>query len=128
MVGPGQHHVVQRLSASELHLAQLDQDHQARYRALTGGGPNESLGNQCLQTLQSGFGQDSGRHCHGRSSCAGFRVIGSFWRERMAAHYSKILYATDYSKASARALNEAIALTKQNRAELLVLHVIDPVP
>ena len=46
----------------------------------------------------------------------------------MAQHFSKILYATDYSKASARALDEAIALTKQNRAELLVLHVIDPVP
>ena len=46
----------------------------------------------------------------------------------MAQHFSKILYATDYSKASARAFDEAIALTKQNRAELLVLHVIDPVP
>ena len=46
----------------------------------------------------------------------------------MAQHFSKILYATDYSKASARALDEAIALTKQNRAELLVLHIIDPVP
>ena len=46
----------------------------------------------------------------------------------MAQHFSKILYATDYSKASARALDEAIALTKQNRAELLVLHIVDPVP
>ena len=46
----------------------------------------------------------------------------------MAQHFSKILYATDYSKASARALDEAIALAKQNRAELLVLHVIDAVP
>ena len=46
----------------------------------------------------------------------------------MAQHFSKILYATDYSKASARALDEAIALTKQNSAELLVLHIIDPVP
>jgi len=45
----------------------------------------------------------------------------------MASHFSKILYATDYSKASARALDEAVALTKQNHAELLVLHVIDPV-
>ena len=43
------------------------------------------------------------------------------------AHYGRILHATDYSKASARALAEAIALAKQNRAELLVLHVIDPV-
>ena len=46
----------------------------------------------------------------------------------MAQHFSKILYATDYSRASARALDEAIALAKQNGAELLVLHVVDPVP
>jgi universal stress protein A len=46
----------------------------------------------------------------------------------MAQHFSRILHATDYSKASARALDEAIALAKQNGAELLVLHVIDPVP
>jgi universal stress protein A len=45
----------------------------------------------------------------------------------MAAHYSRILHATDYSKASARALEEAVALARQNHAELLVLHVIDPV-
>ncbi|HUK41209.1 MAG TPA: universal stress protein [Candidatus Acidoferrales bacterium] len=43
------------------------------------------------------------------------------------AHYDRILHATDFSKASARALAEAVALAKQNRAELLVLHVIDPV-
>lgn len=43
------------------------------------------------------------------------------------AHYKKILHATDYSTASAPALDEAVALAKQNRAELLVLHVIDPV-
>jgi nucleotide-binding universal stress UspA family protein len=46
----------------------------------------------------------------------------------MAKHFSKILHATDYSKASAPALDEAIALTKQNGAELLILHIIDPVP
>ena len=43
------------------------------------------------------------------------------------ARYSRILHATDYSKASARALAEAVALAKQNKAELLVLHVIEPV-
>ena len=42
-------------------------------------------------------------------------------------HYNRILHATDYSKASDHALVEAVALTKQNRAELLLLHVIDPV-
>jgi len=40
----------------------------------------------------------------------------------------KILYATDYSKASDRALEEAINLAKQNEAELLVVHVIEPIP
>jgi nucleotide-binding universal stress UspA family protein len=37
----------------------------------------------------------------------------------------KILYATDYSKASARALDEAVNLAKQNKAELWVVHVIE---
>ena len=40
----------------------------------------------------------------------------------------KILYATDYSKASDRALEEAINLAKQNKAELLVVHVLEPIP
>lgn len=39
----------------------------------------------------------------------------------------RILHATDYSKASARALDEAVSLAKQNHAELLILHVIEPV-
>ena len=39
----------------------------------------------------------------------------------------KILYATDYSKASDRALEEAINLAKQNGAELLVVHVLEPI-
>jgi nucleotide-binding universal stress UspA family protein len=45
----------------------------------------------------------------------------------MAKHISRILYATDYSKASERALDEAIYLVKQNNAELLVVHVIEPI-
>lgn len=40
----------------------------------------------------------------------------------------KILYATDFSKASEQALQKAVELAKQNRAELLVVHVIEPVP
>jgi len=44
------------------------------------------------------------------------------------AAIKKILYATDYSKASSRALAEAVKLAKQNRAELLVVHVIEPAP
>lgn len=39
----------------------------------------------------------------------------------------KILYATDYSRASARALDEAVRLARQNDAELLVVHVMEPV-
>ena len=38
----------------------------------------------------------------------------------------RILYATDYSKASGRALDEAVKLAKQNNAELWVVHVIEP--
>ena len=44
------------------------------------------------------------------------------------AGIKRILHATDFSKASARALNEAINLAKQNRAELLIIHVIEPTP
>lgn len=44
------------------------------------------------------------------------------------AGIKKILYATDFSKASERALQKAVELTKQNRAELLVVHVIEPAP
>ena len=40
----------------------------------------------------------------------------------------RILYATDYSKASGRALDEAVNLARQNRAELLVVHVVEPIP
>jgi len=45
----------------------------------------------------------------------------------MTKNIKKILYATDYSRASARALDEAVNLAKQHDAELLVLHVIEPV-
>jgi nucleotide-binding universal stress UspA family protein len=38
----------------------------------------------------------------------------------------RILYATDYSKASGRAFDEAVSLARQNKAELLVAHVIEP--
>ncbi len=37
-----------------------------------------------------------------------------------------ILYATDYSKASERALDEAVKLAKQNNAQLWVVHAIEP--
>jgi nucleotide-binding universal stress UspA family protein len=39
----------------------------------------------------------------------------------------KILHATDFSPASEPALEEAIDLAKQNNAELLLVHVIEPV-
>lgn len=45
----------------------------------------------------------------------------------MAKNIKRILCATDYSRASARALEEAVDLAKQNNAELLVVHVIEPV-
>jgi nucleotide-binding universal stress UspA family protein len=39
----------------------------------------------------------------------------------------RILHATDFSPASEPALEEAIDLAKQNDAELLIVHVIEPV-
>jgi nucleotide-binding universal stress UspA family protein len=39
----------------------------------------------------------------------------------------RILHATDYSKASERALQETVDFAKQNDAEMLVVHVIQPV-
>ena len=44
------------------------------------------------------------------------------------ANSKKILYATDFSKASARALEEAVRLAKQNNAEIVVAHVIEHAP
>jgi universal stress protein A len=44
------------------------------------------------------------------------------------ARIRKILHATDFSKASARALNEAVELAKQNRADLVIVHVFEPTP
>jgi universal stress protein A len=44
------------------------------------------------------------------------------------ATIKRILFATDFSKASARALEEAVKLAKQNQAEILVTHVIEPAP
>lgn len=43
-------------------------------------------------------------------------------------HIRRILCATDYSKASARALDEAVNLARQNAAELLIVHVVASVP
>ena len=45
----------------------------------------------------------------------------------MEKRIKRILYATDYSKASARALDQAVQLAKQNGAELWVVHVLEPV-
>lgn len=44
------------------------------------------------------------------------------------AGLKRILHATDFSKASARALQEAVKLAKENNARLLVVHVIEPTP
>ena len=44
------------------------------------------------------------------------------------ASIKRILHATDFSKASARALQEAVKLAKENSARLLVVHVIEPTP
>ena len=50
----------------------------------------------------------------------------SLAREDLVKRIRRILHATDYSKASERALQEAVDFAKQNKAELLVVHVIQP--
>ena len=45
----------------------------------------------------------------------------------MARRIRRILHATDFSRASGRALEESINLAKQNNAELLVVNVVEPV-
>ncbi|MGH7825658.1 MAG: universal stress protein [Candidatus Binatia bacterium] len=44
----------------------------------------------------------------------------------MAKRIRRVLHATDFSKASERALQEAVDLAKQNDAELWVVHVNVP--
>ncbi|MDH3444806.1 MAG: universal stress protein [Deltaproteobacteria bacterium] len=44
----------------------------------------------------------------------------------MARRIRRIMHATDFSKASGRALEESINLAKQNNAELLVVNVVEP--
>jgi universal stress protein A len=39
----------------------------------------------------------------------------------------RLIHATDFSRASGRALTSAIQIAKRNKAELLLLHVIEPV-
>jgi nucleotide-binding universal stress UspA family protein len=51
----------------------------------------------------------------------------SLAREGSVKRIRRILHATDYSKASERALQEAVDFAKQNNAEMLVVHVIQPV-
>lgn len=41
---------------------------------------------------------------------------------------SNILYATDFSSGSMRALNYALSLAKEDRAELTMLHIIESLP
>ena len=38
--------------------------------------------------------------------------------------FRRILHPTDFSKASGRAFTKAVKLAKQNRAELLLVHVL----
>ena len=43
----------------------------------------------------------------------------------MAARYRRIVHATDFSPASRRAFAEAVTLARANRAELVLMHVVD---
>jgi nucleotide-binding universal stress UspA family protein len=39
----------------------------------------------------------------------------------------RLIHATDFSRASGRALTSAMQIAKRNKAELLLLHVIEPI-
>jgi nucleotide-binding universal stress UspA family protein len=43
------------------------------------------------------------------------------------ASFRRIMHPTDFSKASGRAFDMAVDLAKQNKAELLLVHVLTPV-
>jgi universal stress protein A len=49
-------------------------------------------------------------------------------KEGGRAMYSKILYATDFDEVGVHAAHKAKQLAKENNAELLMVHVIEPIP
>jgi nucleotide-binding universal stress UspA family protein len=49
-------------------------------------------------------------------------------QQRRVHHLSRILFCTDFSEASERALNYAISATEEYDAELTLLHVLEEVP
>src|SRR5262245_15208047 len=66
VVGPGQRHVVQRLPALELDLAELAQGDPARPRPFALGNPEESPGGERMQALRPRHGGPSAGHRRSR--------------------------------------------------------------
>lgn len=55
-------------------------------------------------------------------------TVGPRVRLLSLERFSSILYATDFSSGSLRALNYALSLAKEDRAELTMLHIIESLP
>jgi nucleotide-binding universal stress UspA family protein len=55
-------------------------------------------------------------------------TVGPRVRLLSLERFSNILYATDFSGGSLRALNYALSLAKEDRAELAMLHIIESLP
>ena len=49
-------------------------------------------------------------------------------KQQDTVHLSRILFCTDFSENSQRAMDHAISLTEEYNAELTVLHVLEDVP
>jgi universal stress protein A len=47
-------------------------------------------------------------------------------RDGRSSRFRRVLFATDFSQASAKAFDTAVALAKASRATLMILHVIAP--
>jgi universal stress protein A len=70
------------------------------------------------------FRQEGSRHPD--QDAARRRSSGSAAKEAIMKSFRRILFATDLSEASRRAFEEAIELSKDNGAELLIAHAYQP--
>ena len=55
-------------------------------------------------------------------------ALTNFWERMMIPQIRKILYATDLSKNSVYAYRHAMDMAEKYDAEIVILHVIEPIP